>query len=174
MRLRGLGAVCRQHSLLDLTPACQDYDPGVSTVKQVADRIGLPSRTVRYYDRIGLVRPRERSDAGYRLYSAEDEGRLLFVRQAKALSFSLEEIRQLMLAAESGFCGQLLPELERLLDTKLAAIDARIAELTSFRERLAGYQAGKRSGCGCHGRSPFCGCLHDAPLIQLERKRHGM
>lgn len=52
-------------------------------VKQVAEAVGLPSRTVRYYDRIGLVSPAERSEAGYRLYGAEDEGKLRFVRQAK-------------------------------------------------------------------------------------------
>jgi MerR family copper efflux transcriptional regulator len=143
----------------------------VGTVKQVADRVGLPSRTVRYYDRIGLVRPRERSDAGYRLYSDEDEGKLHFVRQAKALGFSLDEIRQLMSAAESGCCGQLLPELERLLDTKVAEIDSRIAELHTFRERLAAYRVGKRSGCGCRGHSPFCGCLDDAPLVQIDQRR---
>lgn len=45
------------------------------TVKQVAQRVELPSRTVRYYDRIGLVVPRTRSAAGYRLYAPEDEGR---------------------------------------------------------------------------------------------------
>jgi DNA-binding transcriptional MerR regulator len=134
------------------------------TVKQVADRVGLPSRTVRYYDRIGLVSADDRSDAGYRLYGAEDEGRLLFVRRAKRLGFSLDEIRGLLAAAESG-AGATVPELERLLDQKVSEIDARIAELSAFRDRLIEYRAGKRlseAGCSC-GNGAFCGCLDDVP-----------
>lgn len=141
------------------------------TVKQVAEVVGLPSRTVRYYDRIGLVSPEERSQAGYRLYDAEDEGKLRFVRQGKALGFSLKEIGELMTAAESGCCGEVVPALQALLEDKVSSVDERIAELRSFRERLVAYQAGKRSGCGCTGDGAFCGCLSDAPLIQIEPRR---
>ena len=138
------------------------------TVKTVADRVGLPSRTVRYYDGIGLVSPGERSEAGYRLYGAEDEGKLRFVRQAKALGFSLKEIRGLIAAAERGCCGEVVPELERLIEAKVAEIDARIGELNAFRERLLTYRAGRRSGCGCDGHGAFCGCLNDTQLLQIE------
>ena len=133
------------------------------TVKQVAERVGLPSRTIRYYDRIGLVRADERSEAGYRLYSAEEEARLLFIRRAKRLGFSLDEIRGLLAAAESG-CGSTVPELERLLERKIEEIDEKIGDLQAFRARLVDYRAGKRlsarNGCG-HGA--FCGCLDDVP-----------
>lgn len=134
------------------------------TVKQVAERVGMPSRTVRYYDRIGLVAADDRSDAGYRLYGAEEEGRLLFVRRAKRLGFSLDEIRGLLAAAEAGG-GATVPELERLLDQKVAEIEARILELEAFRDRLIEYRAGKRlseADCSC-GNGAFCGCLDDVP-----------
>ena len=134
-----------------------------NTVKQVAERVGMPSRTIRYYDRIGLVRADDRSAAGYRLYSAEDEGRLLFIRRAKRLGFSLGEIRGLLAAAEDG-CGATVPELQRLLEQKVDEIDARIAELSAFRDRLIDYRAGKslpEVGCCSHGT--FCGCLDDVP-----------
>jgi DNA-binding transcriptional MerR regulator len=137
------------------------------TVKEVAERVGLPSRTVRYYDRIGLVCADERSTAGYRLYSPEEEGKLRFIRQAKGLGLSLEDIRGLMAAAERGCCGEVMPELERLLDEKVHEIDARIAELAAFRERLVAYGAGKRPGCGCQGPGAFCGCLDDVPHASL-------
>jgi DNA-binding transcriptional MerR regulator len=134
------------------------------TVKQVAVRVGLPERTVRYYARIGLVSPQARSTAGYRLYGPEEVGKLQFVRQAKALGFSLEEIRGLIAAAERGCCGQVVPELHRLLDEKVAEIDARIAELGAFRERLVAYRVGRAAACGCQGHGPFCCCLDAAPL----------
>ncbi len=133
------------------------------TVKQVAERVGMPSRTVRYYDRIGLVSADERSAAGYRLYSAEDAGRLEFVARAKRLGFSLDEIRGLMAAAEGG-CGATVPELERLLDQKVQQIDIKIAELRAFRDRLVEYRAGRRSSnSGCCSHGAFCGCLDDVP-----------
>jgi MerR family copper efflux transcriptional regulator len=139
------------------------------TVKQVADRVGLPSRTVRYYDRIGLVSTDERSPAGYRLYGPEDEGKLRFIRQAKALGFSLEEIRGLLAAAEGGCCGEVMPELDRLLEDKVAEMDARIAELSAFRDRLVAYAATKRSGCGSGHHGAFCGCLDDVPEASVSR-----
>lgn len=137
------------------------------TVKEVADRVGLPSRTVRYYDRIGLVSADERSVAGYRLYSPEEEGKLRFIRQAKALGLSLEEIRGLIGAAERGCCGEVLPELARLLDDKVQEIDARIAELSAFREQLVAYSAGKGPRCGCRRGGAFCGCLDDVPQTSV-------
>lgn len=131
------------------------------TVKQVADSVGLPSRTIRYYDSIGLVSADERSEAGYRLYSPAEEGKLRFIRRAKALGFSLEDIRSLMAAADRGCCDEVVPELERLLEKKVQEIDSRIAELSAFRERLLTYSAGKGSGCGCQKAGAFCGCLDD-------------
>jgi DNA-binding transcriptional MerR regulator len=133
------------------------------TVKQVAERVGLPSRTIRYYDRIGLVTAGERTASGYRLYGPREEGQLRFVGRAKALGFSLHDIRGLLDAAERGCCGEVMPELDRLLEDKLKQIDERIADLTAFRDRLESYAAGKRSGCGHPDHGAFCGCLDDVP-----------
>lgn len=147
-----------------MTLRCQAYHLSVGiTVKKVAERVGMPSRTVRYYDHIGLVRADERTPAGYRLYGAEEEGRLLFIQRAKRLGFSLEEIRGLMAAAENG-CGSTVPELARLLENKVEEIDVKIAELTTFRDRLIEYRAGKTlSGHSCCGEGGFCNCLDDVP-----------
>jgi DNA-binding transcriptional MerR regulator len=133
------------------------------TVKQVARRVGLATPTVRYYDRIGLVCAEERSPAGYRLYSRADEGRLQFIRRAKLLGLSLDEIRELMAVAEGG-CDATMPELERMMDRKVAEIDAKIEELQALRARLVEYRAGKRASArnGC-GHGAFCGCLNDVP-----------
>lgn len=140
------------------------------TVHEIAERVGLPARTVRYYDRIGLVDASRRSEAGYRLYDEEGEGRLRFVKQARGLGFSLDEIRELMAAAEAGCCGGLLPELDRLLAAKVAELDERIAEMREFRTRLAAFRAGNGSGCGCTGHGAFCSCLERVPqLLNIEK-----
>jgi len=149
---------------------CLTCHPGVTfsvgavkrTVKQVAVEVGLPERTVRYYDRIGLVAPYARSSAGYRLYGPEEEGKLRFVRQAKSLGLSLDDARTLIAAAERGYCGEVAPELDRLLDQKVAQIDAQLAELAAFRERLTAFRAGRGASCGCRSGGAFCGCLNSA------------
>lgn len=143
----------------------------MKTVHEVARRTGLPARTIRYYDRIGLVQASTRGENGYRLYGAEDEGRLRFVKQARTLGLSLDEVRELLEAAEAGCCDSLLPELDRVLAAKVAELDQRIAEMRDFRDRLAAFRAGHGSACGCSGHGAFCGCLDDVPeLLQIDRK----
>jgi len=127
------------------------------TVKDTAARVGLPSRTLRYYDSVGLVSP-PRTAAGYRIYGPEDEGKLRFVRRARTLGFSLQQIRELIAVAERGSCSELVPEVERLVDDKLAAIDAQLAELAAFRGRLAAF----RAGGGSSGYDALCRCLNAA------------
>ncbi len=149
---------------------CQLYSAGVWTVQEVADRVGLPARRVRYYDRIGLAGPSRRSETGYRLYGAEDEGRLRFVRQARALGLSLDQVRELVTAAEAGCCGRLLPELDRILAGKIAELDRCIAEMGEFRQQLAAFREGT-GGCGCTSHSAFCGCLDTATdFVEVERE----
>lgn len=129
-------------------------------MKQVASRVGLPERTIRYYDRINLVSPRARSDAGYRLYGPEEEGKLRFVRQAKGLGLCLDDIRALIAAAERGCCGEVVPELDRLLEQRIDGLDAQLRALAAFRDRLVAFRAGHGSRCGCDGHGVFCGCLN--------------
>lgn len=120
------------------------------TVKRVSRSVGLPERTIRYYDAVALVSPRQRSAAGYRLYDRGDEAKLAFVQQARRLGYSLDEIRTLIAAAERHVVGQ--------LDAEIAGLEARIAELADFRERLLAYRSASGSACGCRGHRAFCGC----------------
>lgn len=64
-------------------------------ITRVSERIGLPVKTIRYYDEIGLVSPR-REPNGYRAYDDEDLRRLGFLARARGLGFSLEDCRALM------------------------------------------------------------------------------
>lgn len=106
------------------------------TVKEVAERVGLPDRTVRYYDLIGLV-PARRSPRGYRLYGPEQERTLCFVRDARRLGFSLDEIRVLVPAiVDHDRGGELAPEIDRLLGRRLDQIEVCLGELRALRELL--------------------------------------
>ncbi|MBE0429801.1 MAG: MerR family transcriptional regulator [Thermoleophilia bacterium] len=65
-------------------------------IGHVAERAGLSLRTIRYYEEEGLVIPATRSAGGFRLYTEADCERLQLIKQMKPLSFSLDEIRELL------------------------------------------------------------------------------
>jgi len=64
-------------------------------VGDAAERSGLPAKTIRYYEEIGLIHP-ARAENGYRDYSGDDIHRLAFLRRARNLGFSIDDCRQLM------------------------------------------------------------------------------
>ncbi len=97
----------------------------VLTVGQVAERFGVTVRTLHHYDEIGLLRPSERSDAGYRLYTEADITRLQNVVVYRRLGFPLEEIAQLV----DGGSG---PTLAEHLRRQRAAVMSRLDELSEL------------------------------------------
>jgi MerR family copper efflux transcriptional regulator len=106
-------------------------------IGEVAERIGLSLRTIRYYEEVGLVTPSARSQGGFRLYTAADASRLQLVKDMKPLGFSLDEMRDLLrvldrLDEEEGDPRRGAAESETLLERLSmyrVAADARVAAL---------------------------------------------
>ncbi len=65
-------------------------------IGELAERTGLSLRTLRHYDEIGLVTPSGRTDGGFRLYTADDEARVMLIRRMKPLGYSLDQMRELL------------------------------------------------------------------------------
>lgn len=99
-------------------------------IGELANASGLSRETLRFYERSGLLRARRRPN-GYRDYPAETLPLLRLMRQAQALGFSLAEIRAAL--QQDGDAGQ----VAAMLNEKLAATDARLAELQALRSELA-------------------------------------
>ncbi len=98
-----------------------------------AEKSGLPPKTIRYYEDIGLLRP-DRAGNGYRDYSMADVHRLRFLQRSRSLGFSVGECRQLLsLYADS---GRESAEVKALAESKLAEIDRKLAELAGLRATL--------------------------------------
>lgn len=87
-------------------------------IGELAERTGMSIRTLRHYDEIGLLRPSARSEGGFRLYTLDDESRLLLIRRMKPLGYSLEQMREL-LAVVDGLDA----------DPTDAALAARLADI---------------------------------------------
>ncbi|AZO31136.1 MULTISPECIES: Cu(I)-responsive transcriptional regulator [Mesorhizobium] len=95
-----------------------------------SERAGLPPKTIRYYEDIGLLRP-ARTDNGYRDYSAADIHRLRFLQRARSLGFSVDECRQLLSLYHDR--NRESADVKAIAEAKLAEIDRKIAELASLR-----------------------------------------
>lgn len=103
------------------------------TIGQLARRVGLRPSAIRYYEAHGVIPPPARSVAEYRLYGTNAVTLLRFVRRAKELGFSLEEIRQIIGASRSEPPCALT---RKLIDSRLAEIEGELLRLRSLQARL--------------------------------------
>jgi DNA-binding transcriptional MerR regulator len=107
---------------------------GTMTIGELARRAHVNPRTLRYYERIGLLMPSARTDTGYRLYTERDAARLAFIRRAQALGFSLTEITDIIAIRQAGTAP--CRHVRAVAQAKVGTIDARIAALQALREDL--------------------------------------
>lgn len=114
------------------------------TVGTAAEAAGVSAKAVRLWESKGLLPPAARTEAGYRLFTDDDLGVLRFVRQAKALGFTLTEIKDVLDLQRHGTtpCVQVIG----LLDTHIAQIDRTLTELRQLRRSLTGARRTAREG----------------------------
>ena len=141
------------------------------TVGQLARTTGVPAKTIRYYEQVGVLPMPRRSDAGYRHYSRHDVHRLLFIRRARALGLSLASLKALTAELDSGECLTMRPRLHALVTEQLRTVQQQIAEcqllarqLTQVLQRLQ-TAAPVSHADGCH-------CLGGATLEDQELRQH--
>jgi DNA-binding transcriptional MerR regulator len=103
-------------------------------ISEPGRRLGVNPKTIRYYEAVGLMPPPARNPSGYRVYTEQDVARLEFILRAKALDFSLEEIREILALRERGEapCPYVLHQIE----AKIADVDRKIAQLRQLRAEL--------------------------------------
>lgn len=105
-------------------------------ISQLAERTGLSAHTLRFYEKNGLISASDRSEAGYRYYSDADVRRAEFVKTARNIGFSLEDIGQLLsirVNKDSHSCQ----EVTDITRHKLEEVSQKIAELQSMQNTLS-------------------------------------
>ncbi len=127
-------------------------------IGQFARLAGVAIDTVRYYERQQLLPPPTRTPGGYRQYGADDVLRLNFIRRAKSLGFTLEEIREL-LALSAGHGGD-MAQMKAAAAHKLAVVEERLAELARMRAAL------QKLVEACPGHGTLAACPIMAALTQ--------
>ena len=120
-------------------------------IGQVSSISGLPTKTIRYYEDIKLVKP-ARSSNGYRDYSDSETNTLVFLKRARELGFTIDECRSLLSLYQDK--NRESADVKRLALAKIKQIDARIEELRALNSTL------KDLAENCHGNDrPDCPIL---------------
>ncbi len=121
------------------------------TISQLAKAVAVPTTTVRYYERAGLLKPEDRSAGNYRLYGVESLRRLKFIRAAQAIGFTLDDVRELLgrVEAEPPPCR----DVQTLIEGRLADIEERLKDLRHvqrvLKSSLEKCKQTEQAGC-CH------------------------
>ncbi|GLS17822.1 MerR family transcriptional regulator [Labrys miyagiensis] len=105
------------------------------TTGKLADAAGVHLETVRYYERIGLMPEPGRTGGGYRSYGTEHVRRLSFIRRARELGFSIDEIRTLLAMTQPGHAS--CADARALTMTHLDDVRAKISDLLKLERILA-------------------------------------
>lgn len=122
-------------------------------ISKAALQSGLPPKTIRYYEDIGLIQP-SRRDNGYRHYDEPQVHKLRFLQRARNLGFSVEECRRLLSLYDNRHRAS--ADVKAIAEAHLADIDRKLAELQSMRETL------QHLVHACHGdHLPDCPILED-------------
>lgn len=136
-------------------------------IGELARRTGTSTKTIRFYEGIGLLPEPERAPNAYRIYDESAVERLLFIRDAKATGLSLDEISAVLDLRERGeaTCGHVMGLLQR----HLTELDERIEALQKTRETLRAItrRAGRLDPADC--RDPHR-CQTIAPVARSQRR----
>ncbi len=108
--------------------------PGLR-IGEVARRTGLSVKTIRYYCDEGLLQPKARSAAGYRLFDQENLAELTIIRALRAMDVSIPELAKILEVRRAGVCN--CSVLKDSIATRMASIDQRISELSAMKDELA-------------------------------------
>jgi Cu(I)-responsive transcriptional regulator len=123
-------------------------------IGEAAGASGVSAKMIRYYEQIGLIRPASRTDSNYRSFNDRDVNDLRFIKRARSLGFSVDEITNLL----SLWRDRVRPsrEVKAIADGHIADLEARIAEMQAMTDTL------KSLSQGCVGdERPECPILLD-------------
>ena len=110
------------------------------TIGKASKLLNVNPRTLRFYEKIGLIRPTSRSENGYRLYSHQDVESLMFVSRAKKFGLTLNEIGSVLSLKEEGLCYSVKNQVSELLSRKISEIDNNIREMEQLRKEFTEFR----------------------------------
>ena len=128
-------------------------------IGEAARRSGMPAKTIRFYEEIGLIRPASREGNGYRDFSEDDVARLQFIHRARDHGFSVEDVSRLLSLWHDQ--DRASADVKALALEHVAKIEEKLAELEAMRRAVL--HLAER----CHGdERPECPILDDLASVE--------
>jgi len=137
----------------------------LSKIGQVATKLGMNPKTIRYYEEIGLIPPLKRTDIadlssnGNRLFSKLDINRLELIKQLKPLDFSLSQIKEILDSVDTGCCPVSRPHLQKLIAEKLDDLKRLQKTLETIFQSAESAESNAKQEISCEGSNDPCGCV---------------
>lgn len=138
----------------------------VYKIGELATLSKVPVETIRYYEKEALIEAPERAENNYRIYRDRHLKRLLLIRNCRAFDMSLDEVRQIISATETGD-DSCLP-INEIIQDHLFHIDQRIQELTALKKELSNIQA----RCSQNHPADNCSIIDEIHQLEPEEKEH--
>ena len=111
------------------------------SIGNLAKAIGVTTRTLRYYEEVGIMTPPQRIDGAIRFYTANDVRKLKFILKLKELGLTIREMQVLDAAyAEAKQTDRIIPRLVEMLDNHIDKLDEKMAKLASLRKEIVEYR----------------------------------
>ena len=124
------------------------------TIGRLAKQVGMGIETVRFYERQGLIEPPPRTDSNYRVYPEGEVSRLRFIKKAKKLGFTLNEIKELLFIRHDPHATK--ADIKNRTLAKLEDVKQKINDLTRIKKAL------EHLASSCEGHGP----LDDCPILE--------
>ena len=109
-------------------------------IGEIAELLGLSSQTLLNYEQEGLLKPTARSEAGHRLYGAEEVAQLQFIKRANLAGITKAEVKELLALTAKGEEGENVPHLKEVLEEKIREAEQKMGEISGFRDSLLYYR----------------------------------
>lgn len=129
-------------------------------IGQLAKRMGLNPRTIRFYEQAGVLPEPERTVGGYRVYTADDEARLRFIKAGQRLGLKLGEIKEVLAFRDRQ--ERPCPYVADLITTRLSEIDQRMRDLQTLKLELTGLQRRIKEEGVAPAKGRFCHFIESA------------
>ncbi|MBO3101194.1 MerR family transcriptional regulator [Cellulomonas fengjieae] len=139
-------------------------------IAEVAELVGVPATTLRYYEDIGLLERPARGGNGYRTYDDADVARLRFLSAARNLGIPLADVADLMTAYDVEDCATVAHQMVEMVATRLAETRTRIGDLVALAAHLQSVDARLADAPTAGGCGEGCPCATAAPAPLTDRR----
>jgi len=142
-------------------------------IGEVAKRVDVTVRTVRYYEEMGLIEPAMRTEGGFRLYDISVVRRLQLIHALRSLDFPLKDIQELLNIRQDSHTGTVAAHrLMRLLQIQLERTNERIAQLMAIRADIEKAMALTAECAGCHLELVGQPCYTCGNVLEFAKSEH--